>query len=226
MPFDGNGNWTSNYYPQSGELIKASDFNNTFIADIANGFGNCVTRDGQGVMQTNTNANNYRVINVANPVNDKDAVNLQTLTGGDLTLAGDLTFTGNNTFSGSTSFTGDVSFSDADAKASIVGLCVPDYSRSTSASTGTSVQSVSVDSELRVFFINVAQESSFARCYISLCDSEGTATTSGIISCRSGYEGSPTTSGAIIPAGSYFKVEVWSGFNVGTTLQLTPLKGV
>lgn len=77
MPFDGNGNWTSNYYPQSGELIKASDFNTDFVADIANGFGNCVTRDGQGVMQTNTNANNYRVINVADPVAEKDAVNLK-----------------------------------------------------------------------------------------------------------------------------------------------------
>ena len=39
MSFDGNGNWTSNYYPQSGELIKASDFNNVFIAAIASAFG-------------------------------------------------------------------------------------------------------------------------------------------------------------------------------------------
>ena len=105
MPFDGNGNWTSNYYPQSGELIKASDFNNDFIADIANGFGNCVTRDGQGIMQTNTNANNYRVINVADPVNDKDAVNLQTINGKDelcVHLAGTETITGDKNFTGST----------------------------------------------------------------------------------------------------------------------------
>ena len=105
MPFDGNGNWTSNYYPQSGELIKASDFNNTFIADIANGFGNCVTRDGQGVMQTNTNANNYRVINVADPVNNKDAVNLQTANTKDalcVHLAGEETITGDKDFTGET----------------------------------------------------------------------------------------------------------------------------
>ena len=92
MPFDGNGNWTSNYYPQSGELIKASDFNNDFVADIANGFGNCVTRDGQGVMQTNTNANNYRVINVADPIAEKDAVNLQTFTQGNNAITGTYTF--------------------------------------------------------------------------------------------------------------------------------------
>lgn len=86
MPFDGNGNWTSDYYPQSGELIKASDFNNVFIADMANGFGNCVTRDGQGIMQTNFNANSYRVINVADPESDKDAVNLETLNDKETTI--------------------------------------------------------------------------------------------------------------------------------------------
>lgn len=142
MPFDGNGNWTSNYYPQSGELIKASDFNNTFIADIANGFGNCVTRDGQGVMQTNTNANNYRVINVADPINDKDAVNLQTANGkdalcvhlsgeetitGDKTISGDATFTGDVAISGDATFTGDVTFGTETAG----GLAMPDWSRAT-----------------------------------------------------------------------------------------------
>lgn len=132
MPFDGNGNWTSNYYPQSGELIKASDFNNTFIADIANGFGNCVTRDGQGVMQTNTNANNYRVINVADPVNDKDAVNLQTANAKDalcVHLAGEETITGNKTFTGNVSFTGS-------AGTDVVALGVPDYTSIISITSG------------------------------------------------------------------------------------------
>jgi hypothetical protein len=83
MPFDGNGNWTSNFSAEAdrdaGYKILASRFDNIFIADIAAGFSNCVTRDGQGAMLTNTNANNYRVINVADPVNGQDAVNLRTL---------------------------------------------------------------------------------------------------------------------------------------------------
>lgn len=81
MPFDGNGNWSSNFSAEAdrdaGYKILASRFDNIFIADLTNAFNNCVTRDGQGVMQTNTNANNYRVINVADPVAEKDAVNLK-----------------------------------------------------------------------------------------------------------------------------------------------------
>lgn len=98
MPFDGNGNWVSNFSAEAdrdaGYKILASRFDNIFIADIAAGFGNCVTRDGQGIMQTNTNANNYRVINVADPINDQDAVNLRTLRDGDLTITGNVDFTG------------------------------------------------------------------------------------------------------------------------------------
>lgn len=101
MPFDGNGNWVSAFSAEAdrdaGYKILASRFDNIFIADIAAGFGNCVTRDGQGIMQTNFNANNYRAINVADPINEQDAVNLRTITDANLTINGDITFTGDVT---------------------------------------------------------------------------------------------------------------------------------
>jgi len=128
MAFDGNGNWVSAFSAvadkDAGYKILASRFDNIFIADITQGFDNCVTRDGQGIMQTNTNANNYRVINVANPTDDKDAVNLGTLNTKDalaVHLAGTETITGDKTF------TGNVSFSDADVKENFVALGMPDY---------------------------------------------------------------------------------------------------
>ena len=136
------------------------------------------------------------------------------------------TLGGNNTWTGDTTFTGNVSFTDADAKAGITALGIPDYSRSVSASTTLNlVQAVTEDSELRVFFSNIASEGSFTMCYISLCDEDGVVTKGGIICCRSGYEGAPSTASVVLPAGSYFKVEAWS-LSVNTTLQLTPLKGV
>lgn len=144
MPFDGNGNWSSNFSAQAdrdaGYKILASRFDNIFIADLTNAFNNCVTRDGQGVMQTNTNANNYRVINVADPVAEKDAVNLQTANAKDalcVHLAGTETITGDKTFSGSTTFTGNVSFSNADVKESLVALGMPNYSAAVSKSKDT-----------------------------------------------------------------------------------------
>lgn len=79
MAFDGNGNWISDFSAVADRdadiKILASRFDNIFIADIATSFENCLTKDGQVKTQTNFNANNYRVINVADPVNDKDAVN-------------------------------------------------------------------------------------------------------------------------------------------------------
>lgn len=109
---------------------------------------------------------------------------------------------------------------------SVINGNIPDYSRSISVSTGTEVQEVLVDSELRVFFTNSTQEGSWAQIYISLCDVNGTVTKSGIICCRAGYEGAPSTASAILETGTYFKVETWSNLLTGTTLQLTPLKGV
>lgn len=82
MPFDGNGNWTSNFNAEAdrdaGYKILASRFDNILLADLAQSFENCLTKDTQIKPQTNFNANNYRVINVADPVDNKDAVNLQT----------------------------------------------------------------------------------------------------------------------------------------------------
>ena len=83
MAFDGNGNWISDFSAVADRdadiKILASRFDGIFIADIATSFENCLTKDGQVKTQTNFNANNYRVINVADPVNDKDAVNKETL---------------------------------------------------------------------------------------------------------------------------------------------------
>lgn len=83
MAFDGNGNWISDFSAVADRdaniKILASRFDNIFIADIATSFENCLTKDGQVKTQTNFNANNYRVINVADPVNDKDAVNKEYL---------------------------------------------------------------------------------------------------------------------------------------------------
>lgn len=83
MPFDGNGNWTSNYNAEADRdaniKILASRFDNILLADLAQSFENCLTKDTQIKPQTNFNANNYRVINVADPSSEKDAVNKQTL---------------------------------------------------------------------------------------------------------------------------------------------------
>lgn len=83
MAFDGNGNWISNFSAVADRdaniKILASRFDNIFIADIASSFENCLTKDTQVKPQQPFNANNYRVINVANPSGDTDAVNKQTL---------------------------------------------------------------------------------------------------------------------------------------------------
>lgn len=85
MAFDGNGNWISNFSAVADRdaniKILASRFDNIFIADIASSFENCLTKDTQVKPTQNFNANNYRVINVADPVSDKDAVNKETLYG-------------------------------------------------------------------------------------------------------------------------------------------------
>ena len=83
MAFDGNGNWISNFSAVADRdaniKILASRFDNIFIADIAQSFENCLTKDAQVKPQQAFDANSYKVINVANPTNDYDAVNKQTL---------------------------------------------------------------------------------------------------------------------------------------------------
>lgn len=83
MPFDGNGNWTADFSAvadrDSNIKIMASRFDNIHQADLKESFENCLTKDMQVKPLQNFNANNFRVINVANPVQDNDAVNKQTL---------------------------------------------------------------------------------------------------------------------------------------------------
>ena len=83
MAFDGNGNWIS-YFSAVADRnadikILASRFDNIFIADLATSFENCLTKDAQIKPEQNFDANNFRIIDVANPVLDNDAVNLATL---------------------------------------------------------------------------------------------------------------------------------------------------
>lgn len=83
MAFDGNGNWVSNFSAVADRdadiKILASRFDGIFIADIAQSFENCLTKDMQVKPQQAFDANSYKVINVANPTNPNDAVNKYTL---------------------------------------------------------------------------------------------------------------------------------------------------
>ena len=82
MAFDGNGNWVSDFSAVADRdaniKILASRFDGIFIEDIAESFENCLTKDMQVKPQQSFDANNYKVINVADPTNNNDAVNLQT----------------------------------------------------------------------------------------------------------------------------------------------------
>lgn len=86
MAFDGNGNWVSNYSAVADRdadiKILASRFDGIFIADIAQSFENCLTKDAQVKPQQAFDANSYKVINVDDPTNPHDAVNLETITSG------------------------------------------------------------------------------------------------------------------------------------------------
>lgn len=115
MAFDGNGNWISNFSAEAdkaaGYKILASRFDNIFIADIAQSFENCLTKDAQVKPTTNFDVNNHRIINMSDPVNNLDAVNKQTLVSSDalcVHLAGTETITGDKTASGDWTFSGDV----------------------------------------------------------------------------------------------------------------------
>ena len=118
MAFDGNGNWISNFSAEAdrdaGYKILASRFDNIFIADIAQSFENCLTKDAQVKPQTNFDANNYKIINVKDPTSNLDAVNLKTLNTKDGTAVhktGTETISGNKTLSGSTTLSGATTIS-------------------------------------------------------------------------------------------------------------------
>ena len=72
MPFNGSGVFTSVYNWQTdaanGLDITASRFDTQESDYTTNGFGNCLTRDGQGYASQNLPMNTYRHINVGNAV--------------------------------------------------------------------------------------------------------------------------------------------------------------
>lgn len=153
MAFDGNGNWISDFSAVADRdaniKILASRFDNIFIADIATSFENCLTKDGQVKTQTNFNANNYRVINVADPSDGKDAVNKQTLEGGNITTTGDWAFSGELTAVTPTSATDNTTavattewvnnhLADSSVVVDMVGNAMPNYSSSVSKSDNVS----------------------------------------------------------------------------------------
>lgn len=79
MGFDGNGKWTSNFYPISdrdnGVAILASKFQNLIQNDIKSGFDNCILRDGTGRPNANINWNGHKITNLASGTGATDAVN-------------------------------------------------------------------------------------------------------------------------------------------------------
>ena len=115
MPFDGNGNWVADFSAindrDANIKILASRFDNIHQADLKESFENCLTKDMQVKPSQNFNANNFRLINVANPVSGTDAVNLQTMTSGANTYTGNNTFSGNDLFTGANTFSGNTVFS-------------------------------------------------------------------------------------------------------------------
>lgn len=82
MPYNGSGTYTNPYYPTQDRdnaiPILASKFEEFFQVDLPATFGLCVTRDGQGVITTNFNFNNFRGVQLADPVSGTDAMNKQT----------------------------------------------------------------------------------------------------------------------------------------------------
>jgi len=168
MAFDGNGNWVSDFSAVADRdadiKILATRFDGILLADISASFENCLTKDGQIKPAQNFNVNNYRVVNVADPVNNKDAVNLEYLTT-NLTafLSGNNTWSGNNVFSGDNTFSGTTTgvtpavsdnstklattawvigyLGNSTNKASIVSWGMPDYSSGVSFASGSTTSS-------------------------------------------------------------------------------------
>lgn len=114
MVWDGNGNYTNTYYPtqdrDSGIPILASKFENFFQSDLPITFGNSITRDGQGLITTDFNANNFKVKNMADGVLDTDAVNKKQLDLVDDKVDDNTTNIGTNTtnISNNTTAIGDI----------------------------------------------------------------------------------------------------------------------
>lgn len=85
MPFNGSGSFSRSYSWVSDAASSIPITATRMDADsndFAAAFNNCLTRDGQGSVNANFTFNNYKGINLANPVARTDAANLGTVQDG------------------------------------------------------------------------------------------------------------------------------------------------
>jgi len=79
MGFDGNGNWSSPFYPvtdrDNGVAILASKFQTLIQSNLKESFENCILRDGTGKPTSNINWNGQKITNLASGTSAADAVN-------------------------------------------------------------------------------------------------------------------------------------------------------
>lgn len=77
MGFDGNGNWTSDFYPindrDNSVPILASKFQKLIQENLKQSFENCILRDGTGRPTANINFNGQKITNLADGTNAADA---------------------------------------------------------------------------------------------------------------------------------------------------------
>lgn len=114
MAFDGNGNWTSPFYPvtdrDNGVAILASKFQTLIQSNLKESFENCILRDGTGKPTTNINWNGQKITNLASGTSSADAVNkyqLDTVSTEKVSKTGD-TMTGALTIQSTLSTTGAI----------------------------------------------------------------------------------------------------------------------
>lgn len=114
MGFDGNGNWSSPFYPvqdrDNGIAILASKFQTLIQTNLKESFENCITRDGAGKPTTNINWNGNKITNLQNGTSSADAVNKSQL---------DAVDTAKVAKSGDT-MTGDLTISKSDASLKLI----------------------------------------------------------------------------------------------------------
>ncbi len=83
MAFDGNGNWSSVYFPtqdrDDGIKILASKFETLIQTNLPASFQACATVDSQTLLTANWNFNSYKGINLLAGVSSTDAVNVSQL---------------------------------------------------------------------------------------------------------------------------------------------------
>lgn len=79
MGFDGNGNWSSPFFPvtdrDNGVAILASKFQTLIQSNLKESFENCLLRDGTGRPTSNINWNGQKITNLASGTSSADAVN-------------------------------------------------------------------------------------------------------------------------------------------------------